>query len=143
MADRKATCPGCGSRTTSVFEAMADGEPCPYCGAALPQFDPPDEVLVAIEGTGVQQFVAGERLARASAAFDRDVEYATKSGSHLWIVALAHRLSTDQARLMTEGRSDAVPLDAESLVVSGTGCYICETPLSARLLNRRCKGEPK
>lgn len=139
MADRKASCPGCGSRTTSVFQAMEDGEPCPYCGVALPSPD----VEIEVVGTGVQQFVAGERLARASAAFDREVEYAKKSESHLWIVALAHRLSTAQARLMVEGRSEDVPLDAESLVVSGTGCYICETPLSARLLNRRCKGEPK
>ena len=29
---RRMTCPACGSRTSSIVQAFADGEPCPSCG---------------------------------------------------------------------------------------------------------------
>lgn len=28
----KITCPGCGSHTSNVWQAIEDGEPCPHCG---------------------------------------------------------------------------------------------------------------
>jgi hypothetical protein len=33
MSDLTRTCPNCGSHTSSVGAAFAEGEPCPYCGA--------------------------------------------------------------------------------------------------------------
>lgn len=30
----KLSCPGCGSHTSGVYVAVADGAPCPHCGLA-------------------------------------------------------------------------------------------------------------
>lgn len=31
----KLICPGCGTYTSAVFMAYADGHPCPHCGSSL------------------------------------------------------------------------------------------------------------
>lgn len=35
MSDTKYTCPWCGSHTTAIGDAFAEGEPCPECGAPV------------------------------------------------------------------------------------------------------------
>ena len=41
-------------------------------------------------------------------------------------------------------RADTDPLlfDAESLLATAIGCYVCEQPWDSRLTRRRCPGEP-
>lgn len=45
----RATCPGCDSHTSSVWAALRDGEPCPYCGLSA---DAIVAVTAAREGHG-------------------------------------------------------------------------------------------
>lgn len=91
-------------------------------------------------GTGVVQHVPGDRLERANQRFDADLAYAEKAQEHLWIVAVAHRITEATAREVHAGHQEAI-LDAESVSFTGIGCYRCETPFEPRLAGRRCRGD--
>lgn len=82
--------------------------------------------------------------------YDREVGYALKSQSHLWGVMSLYQLDEAEVLRMVaadkagELRRSAVPeSDPDRLLSVTVGCFICEQPLDARLLSRRCPGEPK
>ena len=66
---------------------------------------------------------------------DKAVSYALKSETHLWCATAMFQINPKKL--------DEVLMDAENLLFVGLGCFICEQPLSIKLLNRTCPGEPK
>lgn len=86
------------------------------------------------------QHLTPERVQTAGERFDADVEYAEKAQEHVWIVAVAHRLSEGAARAIAGGSTDPTLLDAESVAITGVGCYRCEKPIEPRLIGKRCRG---
>ena len=56
----KVTCPGCESYTSAVFQAVHEGEPCPYCGLPASTIA---EVNAVREARGDEQL--REKLAEA------------------------------------------------------------------------------
>ena len=60
MSDLKMQCPSCQSWTNSVGQAAANGEQCPYCGAALTV----EQVnsLLGVNLWGVRSFRADVRI---------------------------------------------------------------------------------
>jgi len=93
---------------------------------------------------GTVQLLTADRAERAAAAFGKEVEYAEKAETHVWIVTVAHRITDDRARAAVTGTGDGpILLDAESVSVSGIGCYRCEQELTQRLIGKRCKGDPR
>lgn len=88
---------------------------------------------------GTVQHLTADRVQRAGERFDQDLAYAEKAEEHLWIVAVAHRITEEGARAYLAG--ETVILDAESVSITGVGCYRCEQPFSPRLAGKRCRGE--
>lgn len=70
MSD-KMTCPGCGSHTSSVYSAYADGEDCPICGlsyaASSELIEIRDTVRVSLANDKVKA-IAEDALCRAGKA---------------------------------------------------------------------------
>lgn len=93
--------------------------------------------------TGDLQRVDPDRILNAEQAGNRDVEYALKSRTHLWIVTVAHK-ATDQLLDAFDGKDGAQPiLDAETLWMRpAASCFVCEQPYARRLRHRRCPGDP-
>lgn len=99
--------------------------------------DQPDREWFA---TGDLQHIPGGRADRLEAA----LEYATKSGTHLWIATAVHILGDTALDQLDATDETALLLDAESLAMAPLfGCYVCEQSYEPRLRLRRCKGEPK
>lgn len=98
-----------------------------------------DGRLQVSEVDGVRQLVGSDRARLAGERFDADVAYAEKAEEHVWIVAVAHRITGEHARAVHAGKEPAL-LDAESAVITGIGCYRCETPFEPRMVGRRCRG---
>jgi hypothetical protein len=96
---------------------------------------------LASASLGVTQHVPGDRMQRSAAQFDAQVAYAVKAEEHVWIVAVAHSISAEAALAALEGREPVI-LDAESVRVTGVGCYRCEKPFERRLIGKRCRGVP-
>ena len=95
-------------------------------------------------GDAIRVFVPGDRVKRAGEQFTRDMEYAEKAKTHVWIVNAAFELTDQAAKAIATGDPDYTPsLDAENLRVITTGCLVCEQALDAKLVGRRCPGEPK
>lgn len=95
------------------------------------------------EGDALHQFVSPERVVKASQRVDREMAYAEKAGTHVWMAMASYFLSDDVARTMATGRGQATPtLDTENLALVVAGCFRCEEPLRAGLVGRRCPGEP-
>lgn len=96
--------------------------------------------VVSTDGT--VQHADGDRVGRANDAFQRHIDYAVKSQTHLWIAVAAHRISDGLAKRVARGSDEPVVMDLENLAVMGISCYICEEPLNPRILDRRCPGDP-
>ncbi len=96
--------------------------------------------VVSTDGT--VQHADADRINRSSTAFDRELEYAEKAGTHLWIAVAGHRLSDAQAKRVANGSDEPVIMDLENLAIMGISCYRCEEPLNRRLIDRRCPGDP-
>jgi hypothetical protein len=92
---------------------------------------------------GLTQHVTGDRQQAAARRFEGLEEYAEKAEAHLWIVNVTHTITDDLARRIAREPGTEPLLDAESVAFVTVGCYRCEEPLAARLLDRRCKGEPR
>lgn len=90
-------------------------------------------------GLGVTQHVSGDRMRTVGEQFDADLSYAEKAEEHVWIIAVAHKISAEAALAMVEG-GEPMMLDAESVRVTGVGCYRCEKPFDRRLIGKRCRG---
>lgn len=73
-------------------------------------------------------------------AMDAAMAYAVKAQEHLWVATACHRLS---AAALDRMDSEPLHFDAESLIATGIGCYVCEEPWEKRLTRRRCPGEPR
>jgi hypothetical protein len=102
------------------------------------------QVHLGVQGTGVVQSVTSERVQIGHLRLTQQIAYAEKADAHVWIVTVAHSISDDLAARIAHDPASVQPdLDAESIVVVGIGCYRCEEPLSARLLHRRCPGDPE
>ncbi|WP_158548789.1 hypothetical protein [Blastococcus sp. TF02A-26] len=78
------------------------------------------------------------RLARASEQFASDVAYATKAEEHVWVVAVTHTITVDDARSWTEGGQ--VVLGPDSIVLTHVRCFRCFTSFEPRLVGKRCRG---
>lgn len=87
------------------------------------------------------QHISADRAQRAMQQFDEDLARAEKADEHVWIIAVAHRITAEHARTVHAGAEPAI-LDAESAIVTGLGCYRCEEPYSPRLASRRCRAVP-
>jgi hypothetical protein len=97
--------------------------------------------LVSTDGT--VQHVDPGRLGRANDSFQKDIDYALASQSHLWIAMAAHRITPALAKRIAEGSTEPVVMDLENLAVMGVSCYVCEEPLNRKLVDRRCPGDPE
>lgn len=84
------------------------------------------------------QHMTGDQARAAQERFDADVAYAEKAEEHLWIVAVAHRITAEKALRVTAGEEDAI-LDAESVGYTGIGCFRCERAFDRRLVGKRCR----
>jgi hypothetical protein len=95
-------------------------------------------------GIGDRQEVTPDRQLKAEEQLERDLDYAVKSETHLWIVTMAHR-ATDQLLDAQDGRTTDTPmLDTDTLLMRpAVGCYVCEQVYEPRLRRRKCPGEPK
>jgi len=92
---------------------------------------------------GIQR-VEADRVERTRAQFDRDIEYHTKAGSHLWIATVVYRLSQQGAESIAKREESFEPrMDMENLYTVEFGCYICEQPLLRTNVNKRCSGDPR
>lgn len=91
-----------------------------------------------MRSTGVKVRIESDRLERAADRLDELARVARISGDHMWVATTAHHIADPVQAL-----ADGLVLDAESLLYTGVGCYVCEEPFTPRLLTRRCKGEPK
>lgn len=86
--------------------------------------------------------VSPDRLDTANQRLSELEEQAKARGEHLWVVTSAFSISDDVARWLADGEDPAPLLDHENLLSMAPGCFICEEPLTRRLYNRRCRGEP-
>ena len=93
--------------------------------------------VVSTDGTTVR--VDRGHRAMGHEAIDAAMSYALKSQTHLWVATTAHRISVEALERMDE---EPLLLDAESLLMTGFGCYVCERPYERSLARRRCPGEP-
>lgn len=78
----------------------------------------------------------------SSAAFEKALEYATKSKTHMWI-SLVQYLHTDKSIREAFGSPEPLLMDKENLIGHHIGCYICEEQATTQLINRACKGQPR
>lgn len=90
------------------------------------------------------------RVEDMHARYDRELDYRLKSRTHLWAVMSMYQLTDAEVRRMVEAErtgvlsAAAAPRSQPDRVLSVTvGCYICEQPLSAQVIDRRCPGEPR
>ncbi|TKJ24337.1 hypothetical protein [Blastococcus sp. CCUG 61487] len=88
---------------------------------------------------GTMQHLPADRIRRAAERFEQDAVFAEKAEEHLWIVAVAHRISPEKVAAVAAGDESAL-LDAESVSIAGLGCYRCEKAYEPRLLGKRCRG---
>lgn len=96
-------------------------------------------------GLGQQTEATPQRQFGAEAAFEQRIEYARKSKTHMWVVALMHFASDEMlASFTSPDPSDLPILDHESIAGRPmVYCVVCEEPYSDRLKMRKCKGDPK
>ena len=92
-----------------------------------------------IYSTGVKQFHARPP---AWEKMDKEIEYAVKAGEHLW-TAIVTYLSSKQALRDNYENNQPLNMDSENLLQVHVGCFICEEPFEPKMLDRRCKGQPK
>ena len=93
-------------------------------------------------GEGTQR-VATERVKTADERLQKDIEYAEKSQTHLWIAAVVHRVSQQAAEEIALRPETYEPrLDMETLSSVEFGCFICEQPLLRTNVKKRCTGDP-
>jgi hypothetical protein len=65
-------------------------------------------------------------------------DYDPRSGDHFWVVTVAYRIDVTKA-----DQEGSFFLDQENLVMGpSVGCFHCEKAYSARLVQRRCPGDP-
>lgn len=62
-------------------------------------------------------------------------------GEHRWIVTVAYAISAETAAAVHE-RDEPAHLDMENIVMTATGCYVCEEQYSAAVAARPCPGDP-
>lgn len=94
-------------------------------------------LVVTTDGTTVK--VDRGHRGMSPDAMDAAERYAVQSGTHLWVATAAYRLSPDA---LDRADTDPLMFDAESLLATAIGCYVCEQPWDAQLTRRRCKGSP-
>lgn len=95
------------------------------------------------EPLGMKQDVPSDRVEKAMVKFLKDLDYAEKSQTHLWTAIAHYSLSDEAAKRIVNDPSEQVILDTENLGGVNIGCFVCEEPLDARLVGKRCQGEPK
>jgi hypothetical protein len=96
----------------------------------------PSEEIGGFEmsGTGIVQEAPG--------ALDKIPPYDPRTGEHYWIIPVVYHVGDPAAWF--DPAAGKQHLDMENLVlVAGVGCYHCEKPYEARMLHRRCPGEPR
>jgi hypothetical protein len=95
------------------------------------------------DGDATRVFIPGDRVQRASERFDRELAYAEKAQDHVWMAMAAFSITDRAAKAIATGDPSFTPsLDHETVRVVTIGCYRCEQALDARLVGRRCPGEP-
>jgi hypothetical protein len=94
--------------------------------------------VITSDGTTVR--VDQGHRAMGGDAMDAAQAYAIKAAEHLWVATVCHRLS---AAALDASQSEPLNFDAESLIMTAIGCYVCEEPWEPTLTRRRCKGEPR
>jgi hypothetical protein len=100
-------------------------------------------VTGSVHGLGMVQTVAVDPMERR---METALRMAEKTGDHLWIAAVVHGLSDKAAKEISttpDGGTPETIMDAETIMGIEFGCYRCEKPLEARLVGRRCPGEPR
>jgi hypothetical protein len=101
-------------------------------------------VHLRLRGTGVQQHVPGDRVARAGARFEQTLGYARRAEAHVWTVIVQHLISDRLAEQIARDPDGTEPtLDVESIVTVVVGCFRCEQELDSVTVNRRCPGDPE
>jgi hypothetical protein len=84
------------------------------------------------EMSGDAVTILDERLAREEA-------YSRSSHQHLWIAVTMFRVNGEKVFAQ-----EAPTFDSETMLgIPQVGCYICEQPLSAEIVKRRCPGDPQ
>lgn len=76
---------------------------------------------------------------------DSRVEYAEKSGTHLWVTRLDFATDTETLNFLDSADDDqfqgATSFDVGNLVrPPAVVCSVCDDPYERRLRDRRCKG---
>lgn len=77
---------------------------------------------------------------RMSEQLTTDMARAEANGEHLWIVAVAYRISHETATRAAAGGKIGAVLGLGDVVSLAPGCFICEEPLTPWLVGRRCRG---
>jgi len=91
--------------------------------------------------TGGGRHVGPTQIAAAHRALDEQMERAERLGEHVWMVAVAYRITEDTARALATGQPITPMLDAENMMSLAPGCFRCEEELSPQILYRRCRGD--
>lgn len=89
------------------------------------------ERTVVVTSTGIQYDSARARP---------DLLEPKREGEHVWVVTVVYLTSAEEIEKLEAHQSH---LDAESIAMVGTGCFVCEQPYSKRLTFRKCPGEPR
>jgi hypothetical protein len=95
-----------------------------------------------ITGSGQYAHMPADRVERAQAAFQKRVEKAEKYNRHVWITTVAHSMTEEQVHRILDGTAGDQLLDAETIAVTGIGCYRCEQGLDEKIVDQPCPGEP-
>jgi hypothetical protein len=93
---------------------------------------------LGLSSLGMKQVVNGVSPDR----LDKEIEYATKSGSHLWNSLVVYLHTEDNVRKAYAGTEHLI-MDGENLLTHAVGCFICEEPYTKEIASKRCKGQPK
>lgn len=92
---------------------------------------------------GDSQRLEGGTIDAIDARYDREWDYATKAGVHLWAAFAAYKVSPEALVGLVE-QGQPLIMDAETLLSAPRiGCLVCEAQYAPRLRMRRCPGEPK
>ena len=87
-----------------------------------------------LRSTGMKVRLSGDQLTKA---FARQVADTVKPGEHVWAMFMVHRVNPATMHV------DEPHFDTESLLmITGPGCYLCETTWKPGAEDTRCPGEP-
>lgn len=99
-----------------------------------------------VAGTGTFQQIGPDQQRAAQDVLAREAETARRMKSHLWVVIVTHRASTqvlDSIDAQQDGDSGPALLDTETMLgAPSIGCYVCERGYERILRHRKCPGDP-